>query len=524
MIIRRVSLALLALCLLPAPAARADVAGNGTFDIILQPSLPNPNVPFHGNITFEDIDRMVLGQPVNLFEDVGDMTFEGNAVVNFAAESATFDVTAESDVDFDFAASGAGSCASSGCLGGNGTFAGRFTTINDPHGVLPDGVLTFDGTAAINGAGQGPGGAFAINAFPRVPTPSGSDVEVSSGAQTFYDTVAKGVRSFLVTARFANVGPQGGDTEFVAFSALPGVFPAGINFNGMVISVFVDIATNATVTGNVRVCIGYPDGDHDGIVDTPANNISETRLRVLYATQIGQPFTDVTVSVGNERACGDVPNVGPVFLGVAPAGATTTTISPTTTSTSVAPESTTTTSTVPSGESTTTSTSSPVPTSTSTSTSSPGPTSTSTSTSLPAPVSTTTTTTPTLPSTTTSIVVSPSTSTTSTTLPICTAALECIDIAIAGPLCPGTTLNQKLAAVILKKLAKAKTALLAARGTSVAKKAAKQIGRAQKQLDKIGTKADAFVSKPKGAISPECRDLIRAATGLVTQQIEANRI
>jgi hypothetical protein len=51
--------------------------------------------------------------------------------------------------------------------------------------------------------------------------------------------------------------------------------------------------------------------------------------------------------------------------------------------------------------------------------------------------------------------------------------------------------------VILKKLTKAKTALLAARATSAAKKAAKQIAKAQKQLDKIGTKADAFVSKPK---------------------------
>ena len=78
--------------------------------------------------------------------------------------------------------------------------------------------------------------------------------------------------------------------------------------------------------------------------------------------------------------------------------------------------------------------------------------------------------------------------------------------------------------MILKKLGKAKTALLAASSTSVAKKAAKLVARAEKQLDKIERKADAFVSKPKGAISPECRDLIRDATALVTQQIDANRI
>lgn len=78
--------------------------------------------------------------------------------------------------------------------------------------------------------------------------------------------------------------------------------------------------------------------------------------------------------------------------------------------------------------------------------------------------------------------------------------------------------------MILKKLTKAQTALLRARSASVAKKVAKLVGQARKQLDKIGTKAATFVSKPKGAISPECRDLIRAATGRVTQQIEANRI
>jgi hypothetical protein len=505
------ALALLAVFLLPAPAVRADVAGTGTFSIDL--ALTPPNVPFTGDISFDDVTQSVLGASVNLATGVGDMTFEGSAVVDINAESATFTLTSEADEgDFDFDAAGAGSCTSSGCVGGTGTFAGRFTRINDPDGVLPDGIYTFDGTAAIDFSGQGPGGSFAVNAFPRVTTPIGSDVMVSSGDETYFDTVRNVVRNFLATASFANVSGAG-DTEFVAFSKLPGDFPAGIAFNAMVISDYVDIRTTATVTGGVRVCLFYPDANDDGIVDGTTTNISETRLRVLYATAIGQPFTDVTVSVADQQACGDVPTVGPVVLGVAAAGATTTTVNPTTTSTSVAPESSTTTSTtVPSGESTTTSTSSPEPTSTSTSTS------------VPAPVSTTTSTTqPTAASTTTSIVVSGTTST-STPPPVCTTALECLDVAIAGPLCPGSSLNQKLATVILKKLAKAKTALLAARATTVAKKAAKQIAKAQKQLDKIGTKADAFVSKPRGAISPECRDLIRDATGLVTQQIQANRI
>lgn len=503
------ALALLSLFLLPAPAARADVAGTGTFSIDL--ALTPPNVPFDGTITFDDATQSVLGASVNLATDVGDMTFEGTAVVDVNAESATFTLTSEADeTDFDFDAEGAGSCTSSGCVGGTGTFAGRFTRINDPDAVLPDGVYTFDGTAAIDFSGQGPGGSFAINAFPRVTTPIGTDVEVSSGDETYFDTVRNLVRTFLATASFANVSGAG-DTEFVAFSKLPGDFPDGIAFNAMVISDYVDIRTTATVTGGVRICLFYPDENDDGIVDGTTNNISETRLRVLYATAIGQPFTDVTVSVADERACGDVPAVGPVVLGVAAAGATTTTITSTTTSTSVPAESTTTTS-VPQESTTTTSTTVPSGESTTTSTSSPAPTSTSSTTSLPPP-----------PSTTTTVTVI-GTTTTSTAPPVCATALECIDVAIAGPLCPGSSLNQKLAAVILKKLAKAKTALLAARATSVAKKAAKQIAKAQKQLDKIGTKADAFVSKPKNAISAECRDLIRAATGLVTQQIQANKI
>ena len=70
MIIRR-ALALLALFLLTVPTARADVAGTGTFSINL--ALTPPNVPFDGDITFEDVTQSVLGASVNLATDVGDM-------------------------------------------------------------------------------------------------------------------------------------------------------------------------------------------------------------------------------------------------------------------------------------------------------------------------------------------------------------------------------------------------------------------------------------------------------------------
>jgi len=499
------------LLLFPALRASADVAATGSFDITL--TLTPPNVPFSGTIFFDSGTHTALGRSVDMLGDVGNMHFEGDAVVNIAAESATFDLTAEalSASDFAFDASGAGQCESSGCVNGRGTFAGRFETITDPDDVLADGVYTFDGTAEIDSFGEAAGGVFAINAFPLTPTPIGDDVEVSSGPQTFYDTLKDEVRDFVATARFTNVSAEG-STEFVAFTALPGDFPPGVNLNPIAV-MYVDVATTATVAGGVRLCLSYPDADNNGIVDG-TNNLTVARLRLLHAATIGAPFTDVTVSAGNLKVCGDAPAPGVIAIGALPPGATTTTTT-TSTSSSLAP-----------GETTTTSTSLPPATSTTTSTSLPSGTSSTTSTSLPSASSTTTSTTlPSAPSTTTTIAVSPGgSSTTSTTLPVCSTALDCVDLAIAGPLCPGESLNQKLAAVILKKLTKAQTALLGTRSTGVPKKIAKLIGKARKQLDKIGKKADAFVSKPKGPISADCRDRIRAAIGQVTLQIDANRI
>jgi len=478
-----IALPLAALLLVPASRAAADVAATGMFDITL--SLTPPNVPFSGTISFDEGERTALGATVDLATDVGEMTFEGDAVVDVSAESATFTLGAESDVDFDFAAAGAGSCENSGCINGRGTFAGRFTTLNDPDGALPDGVYTFDGTAEIN-FGQGPGGVFAINAFPVTATPAGAAVEVSSGPQTFHDTIANAVRSFLASARFETVGVAGG-TQFVAFSALPGAFPPGVFQNGM-ISVFVDVSTSAMVAGGVQLCLGYPDADHDGIVDGTVNNISETRLRLLNAASVGAAFSDVTSSVGNERVCGNVSAVGPMVIGVVPVGATTTTSIP--------------------GASTTTSSTLVTTTSTTPTSSS----STTTSTAAP-PANTTTT-----------IADGPGTSTTTTTLPVCATALECLEVAIAGPLCPDEAINAKLSKFMLKKLTKTQAALLGTQSTSSAKRIIKLVAKARRQLDKIGAKANAFVAKRKGAISAGCRDQIRAATGRVTQRIEANRI
>src|SRR5262245_49919266 len=144
MLPRPAALALTLLAALPlalhVTRSRADVAATGTFGITLLPGAP-PSVSFDGDITFDPGTRSALGAFVDMATDVGDMTFEGTGTVNVANESAAFDLTAESDGDFDFSASGVASCENAGCLDGRGNFGGRLTEITDPGGVLPDGTF-----------------------------------------------------------------------------------------------------------------------------------------------------------------------------------------------------------------------------------------------------------------------------------------------------------------------------------------------------------------------------------------------
>jgi hypothetical protein len=538
----RAALLGLVLSLFPASRASADVAATGSFDVSLTPAPPS-NVTFDGDITFDPGPRTFLGATVDMSTAVGDMTFEGDGTVDVANESAAFTLTAESEGDFDFAAAGTASCEKAGCLAGKGNFGGRLTAING--GVLPAGVFTFDGTIAINAVGEGLNGVFAINAFAPVATSTGTDVVVTSGPTAFYDTVADEERSFTATARFTSV-TAAGNTEFVAFSTFPSEFPSGIAVNRNV-SVFVDIRTTAAVTGQVQVCLAYPDANDDDIVDGTPNNLNASRLRLLHAADVDSSFADRTVSFGSGQVCGNVPAVGPVALGVGSGGTTTTVVGASTTTTSLEPGATTTTSSTVVGETSTTSTTvvgetttttlggettttTVIGETTTTSTSLPGQ----STTTLPSGASTTTSTTPagggstttTLPSggSTTTTISTGGPTTTSTTLPACVTAIDCLDLAIAGPLCPGETIDSKLSTLILKKLTKAQKALLAARTTGSGKKLARLVIKARKQMDKVGKKADAFVSKRKGAISVACRDQIRGALILVTQQIAASRI
>ena len=515
----RIVMLVLAVTMLPAQSG-AEVAGTGTFDIF---ATADGGLDFDGAITFDGGMRSVLGRQVNLARDIGTMTYDGEVLGEPSAMTAIFRLEADADeTDVSFAAGGSASCVTPACIGGRSTLAGRLEVLSDDEGALPDGAFTFDGTIDIDELGEG-FGTFAINAFPLLSTPVGPGVEVASGVQTYFDSLANATRTFAARAVFSEVQSEG-VTSFVALSAFSGALPPGIGLDPAV-SVFVDVQTTALFDG-LRVCLAFADEDGDGVVD--GTDIAASGLRLLHAENVGTPLTDVTSAPSAGEVCGDLTATGTVVVGVAAVGGGTTTTTvvegggtttstvaggETTTTSSMAPGIGTTTSTTPGGTSTSTTVAVPGSTSTTCSTSATSTTSTVTPTTAPAPPPT---------STTTSTFALASTPT--STVPVCATALECLDELIAGPLCPGESLNQKLATLILRKLAKAQRGLARARTASGGKNAGRLLRKARKQLDRIDRKAGAFVSKRRKPISAQCRDRIRAALAQVAQQIEAQRL
>ena len=113
---------------------------------------------------------------------------------------------------------------------------------------------------------------------------------------------------------------------------------------------------------------------------------------------------------------------------------------------------------------------------------------------------------------------------TTTTLPLggCAEALACLEVALAQPLCGGEPINPKLQAIIAVKLGKARS-LLQKAAAAADTKVARLVARARKQLGKVGTKADAFVTKKKRPITAGCRDGIHAALDRIDGAITAAR-
>lgn len=322
----RTRLALVAaLVALLAGRAEADVAARGTFDISLNVGIPNTS--FNGMLFFDTGTQTVLGTSVDLASDVGDMSYAGTAQVNLQSRSATFEFTAGPTNGFAFHAQGAGACDATGCLNGQATFGGIFDSVTDPMGVVPDATYTFDGSIFVSFLGGGVGGTFGINAFDPQPTATGTNVEVGSGPTTFFDSTQGIVRSFEATIRYPNV-TAGGTTSFVAFSEVPGEIPAGYQL-APALSIFIDIFTSATFTGNADVCVTVADVNGDGLEDN--TNFPVAQLRMLHAAASGQDFTDVTNATSPDGfLCGNVSSLSPFVLGIDPSlgGSTTTTTTP----------------------------------------------------------------------------------------------------------------------------------------------------------------------------------------------------
>lgn len=313
-----------ALAVGPAPV-EADVAGRGTFDISLDVGIPTTT--FNGMLSFDGSTQTVLGTTVDLANDVGDVSFEGTAQVSLSSRSATFEFDAGPASGVTFSAAGSGACDATGCLNGQATFAGVLSDIADPMDVLPDAVYTFDGTVFVSFLGGGVGGTFGINAFEPKDTPAGSDVLVASGESSFFDSTVGVVRSFSGTIRYPNV-TSGGTTSFVAFSAVPGEIPQGYEL-APDLSIFIDIFTSATFTGEADVCVTVEDADEDGIADGTVFPVA--RLRLLHQAVSGGPFTDVTSESQPEGfLCGNVSSLSVFVLAVDPSlgGSSTTTTTP----------------------------------------------------------------------------------------------------------------------------------------------------------------------------------------------------
>ena len=322
----RASLALAAfLAVLLVGRTYADVAGTGTFDISLNVGIPDTT--FNGMIVFDTGTRTVLGQDVNLANDVGNMSYDGTAQVSLQSRAATFELTAGPANEFEFHAVGAGACDATGCLNGQATFAGLFESITDPMDVVPDATYTFDGTILVSLAGGGTGGTVAINAFADKPTPAGSDVLVESGITEFFDVSQGVVRSFSATIRYPNVTGEG-FTSFVAYSDRPGDIPTGYELLPD-LSVFIDIFGSATFTGDPDVCVTVNDGDGDGFADgTPWPVV---QLRLLHAAATGQNFVDITSAASPSGfLCGNVSSLSPFVVARDPSisAPTTTTTTP----------------------------------------------------------------------------------------------------------------------------------------------------------------------------------------------------
>jgi hypothetical protein len=429
----RALLPLLVAALIAASAPHADalVAGTGRLDAIDFDGAP-PTLTFDGTFHWDDASFDVLGTPVNLGASFPGTQAVANGQVtslDFGDFSASFTVSLQSDsssgafLDLN-AVTGSAICTQPTCLNATATFLGDVGNVAQSPAVLPLGALvyTVDGSISLDAALQG-SGPFGLNAFAPHDTPLGENVFVSSGDDSFYDSLQDEIVGFAAQITFPFVVTPG-QTTFRALSTAEGTIPADIVLDGPAFeAVFIDIQTTATFSSSALVCIVVPEdttvplhqfrllhregpgpSSPDGaFVDITEGTLTSPNRVCGFVTSlspfvVGRFVPEVGCPNGvieNDEPCDEGPDGGPVegacgfcTPGCECVGTTTTTIAPTTTTivtttTTVAPTTTTiaptTTTVAPSTTIATTSTSVTFTTTTTSSTSTSSSTTTSTS-------------------------------------------------------------------------------------------------------------------------------------------------
>lgn len=110
-----------------------------------------------------------------------------------------------------------------------------------------------------------------------------NDVEVGTNVEV---TPITGVR-----VRFDEVLSPG-IAAVTPLTELDTTLPPGFSTADGSVDVLLDVDTTASFSGSVRVCVDYPDGNGDGLIDRTNPPIPESRIRILHEEESG--FVDRT--------------------------------------------------------------------------------------------------------------------------------------------------------------------------------------------------------------------------------------
>ncbi len=192
-----------------------------------------------------------------------------------------------------------------GCSGppvARGTLQARVDgTIADGTPVRITGTMTNTEATLFDTLGEVCGG-FAQESCTFIMLPNEVGVGVDQGVQPLDGATL--TFETVTLARTASITPL---TE--PDGELPG------NFQHLGTPIYFDVATTATISGIVTVCLPYTDADNDGIVDGSSPPIDENTVQILH--EQGGVFVDRTVSrdAVDNQVCAEVTALSQFVLG-----------------------------------------------------------------------------------------------------------------------------------------------------------------------------------------------------------------